>query len=496
VTSAFPGHSFSEDEDLFVLGLDSLQTTEIISLLKAGITSNGIYQDVAWITAKFVYEHPSVRTLSEAVRDCLASSVGGHSIEVPLSQKREEKMQRMIQKYVYATGELETSQSKTEQVSGLHVILTGSTESLGTQILVKLTSDPRVLKISCLDRSTNARERVTHSVSAWPQPPVLDSSRVFFHQADYSKADFGLPKATIAELRDTTTVIIHNAWKVDFNHSLSSFEPVHIRGIQNFIHFSASSKLHPRIVFISSISSVGNWHSAVSASEQSSTKSKIVPEEIALTPSIAQPIGYAESKAVAEQILAAAVKSGHINASIVRIGQIAGPINEENGRKWNEHEWFPLLLKTSKALGKIPDASMLDKIDWVPVDILAFFVLRLTWLQNQNALQVYHVVNPSLETWAELLPATQASIGNPEAVSMREWVSELENVDMNDPDAVSAKPAVKILDFIRSMRDSKSIGAKDMKYSTMNAEAVSLELKQLGPVRTEWIQRWIREWAL
>lgn len=63
VASAFNGRSFGEDDDLFVLGLDSLQTTEIISLLKAGVTSDKSSQDISWITAKFVYEHPSVRTL-------------------------------------------------------------------------------------------------------------------------------------------------------------------------------------------------------------------------------------------------------------------------------------------------------------------------------------------------------------------------------------------------------------------------------------------------
>lgn len=212
-------------------------------------------------------------------------------------------------------------------------------------------------------------------------------------------------------------------------------------------------------------------------------------------PTVAQPIGYAESKAVAEQLLAAATKSGYINASIVRIGQIAGPIGEENGGKWNEHEWFPLLLKTSKALGKIPDASMLDKIDWVPVDILASVMLDLSLLQNQKALQVYHVVNPSLKTWSELLPAIQAYIGNAEAVNMQEWVSELEKVDTNDSDAIVAKPAVKILDFFRDMQNSKYIGANDVEFSTKNAEADSLELRRLGPVQAEWIKRWMEDWG-
>ncbi|KAF2650089.1 acetyl-CoA synthetase-like protein [Lophiostoma macrostomum CBS 122681] len=494
VASAFPGHEFDDEDDLFVLGLDSLQTTEIISQLKAGVSPDGQHQeDLAWITVKFVYEHPSVRSLSEAIRDHLASGEATSSITKSSYRKSEEMMQRMIKEYTHATGETPTpSQSISEPQSGLHVVLTGSTGSLGTQLLVKLVFDPRVFKISCLDRSANARERVTNAVSTWPQPPGLDRSHIVFHQVDFSKTDFGLPETTFAELRDTTNIVIHSAWTVDFNHSLSSFEAVHIRGIRNFIQFSASSMLNPRIIFISSISSVGNWHSAISAHKQSDANHMVVPETIAPTPTVAQPIGYAESKAVAEQLLAAATKSGYIKASIIRVGQIAGCIDEQNGGKWNEHEWFPLLLKTSKALGKIPDASMMDKIDWVPIDILAAIVSDLIWLQDQQALEVFHLVNPSPTTWAELLPAIQACLGDPEATSMEEWVSELENVDRNDP----AKPAVKILGFFRDMQRSKYIGAKDLKFSTSNAEKVSSRLEQIGPIQADWITRWIKDWEL
>jgi thioester reductase-like protein len=291
------------------------------------------------------------------------------------------------------------------------------------------------------------------------------------------------------ELRDTTNVIIHNAWKVDFNYSLSSFEAVHIRGIQNFIHFSASSKLRPRVVFISSISSVSNCVSVIPAV----ATWNIVPEMIAPTPMVAQPTGYAESKAVAEQLLAAAAKLRYIKTSIVRIGQIAGPIGEENGAKWNEHEWFALLLKTSKALGKVPDASMLNKIDWVPVDVSASVLLDLSLSPYQNALQVFHLVHPSLAAWSELLPTVQAYLGNARAVSMQEWVSELEKVDTGDLDAVAAKPAVKILGFFKEMLQSKDMGVGDLEVDTRNSEKVSPRLAQLGPVTEEWIGRWMRD---
>ncbi|KAF2113570.1 hypothetical protein BDV96DRAFT_601064 [Lophiotrema nucula] len=488
VVSAFPGNSIGREDDLYVLGLDSLQTTEIISLLKAGVTPENGRHDVGWITAKLVYEHPSIASLSEAIHNRLASSNGISHIRNPEPDQRREKMERMVQKY--------SPQTQTEPPSGLHVLLTGSTGSLGTQILAKLSSSPEIARITCLDRGADASTRVMQSLSTWRPIPSLDSSRVSFYQADYSKPDFGLPVPILADLRANAGVVIHNAWKVDFNHSLSSFEAVHIRGMQNLINFSKSSRRHPHIIFISSISSVGNWHAILGDGRGDSGK-KIVPEKIAPTPAVAQPFGYAESKAVAEKVLAgAALEPGGVKTSILRIGQIAGPIGEGNGGRWNEHEWFPLLLKTSKSLGKIPDASALDNIDWLPVDFLASVIADITLSLDEQALQVYHLVNPSLTTWAELLPAVQKLIGNTHSVSMEEWVSELEQVDENDREAVAAKPAVRILDFFRGMQKLKYIGTSDVILSTGNAQRCSPRLGQLGPVRPEWVERWIDDWGL
>ncbi|KAF2012923.1 acetyl-CoA synthetase-like protein [Aaosphaeria arxii CBS 175.79] len=493
VGSAFPKSSFNEGDDLFVLGLDSLQATEIISLLKAGITAEK-QRDVSWVSPKFIYENPSVNAISEAIQHKLTYT-NGVSQDQPDPLKRQQKMESILQKYVKG--------SKTAPISGtpvvdqppLHVILTGSTGSLGTHLLIALVADPKVAKISCLDRSADAKERVTRSLSSWPKPIELDSSRVSFYQADYSKPDFGLPATTFTDLRENASLIIHNAWKVDFNHALASFEAVHIRGVRNFVDFSVSSRHNPRIVFVSSISSVGNWHSAVETKPQSTNGVKVIPEEIAQTPAVAQSIGYAESKAIAEQILAAAAENEGVKASIVRVGQIAGPIGESGG-KWNENEWFPLLLKTSKNLGKIPDASLLDNVDWLPVDALATVLLELSLSEDNRALQVYHLVNPKVKSWTDLLPAVQEHIGNPKAVSMQDWVSELERVNGDDHDAIAANPAVKILDFFKDSRNLKYIGADDVDISTKNAKVTSPTLSQLGPVQASWMKRWMQDWSL
>lgn len=96
-----------------------------------------------------------------------------------------------------------------------------------------------------------------------------------------------------AQLRESTTVIIHNAWRVDFNLALSSFES-NIRGTRNLIDFalSASHASSLRFLFTSSISSAQSWDR---------TKGPY-PEEVQLDAQYAVGAGYGEGKYVVERV--------------------------------------------------------------------------------------------------------------------------------------------------------------------------------------------------
>ncbi|KUI57302.1 Linear gramicidin synthase subunit D [Cytospora mali] len=497
VASAFPADDAQPNDDLFVLGLDSLQIMEIIKLLKAGIRSGDPAADISWISMKYIYEHPSIAEISHAVT--LAHSNRGRILK-PLSdgdtsQNRVQKMENLLKEY---TSDLPSPSKRTgeqpDPAPKIHVILTGSTGSLGTQILLQLLSDPKVARISCLDRSANAKERIENALSTWSPPPSIASSRVSFHQADYRARDFQLPSEILSDLSETANIIIHNAWKVDFNHALDTFEEVHIRGVRNFIDFSASSPLNPRIVFVSSISSVGDWHAV-------HPQTVAIPESLPPTLAAAHPTGYSESKAVAEHILADAAKKSGIDVSILRVGQIAGPATPGNGAKWNETEWFPLMIKTVKTTRKIPDGNALGDVDWIPVDLLSSIIWELSSVPRRAAdegddigsLQVFHLVNPEVRPWGEMLPVIKAGLGGVgpwEELNMKDWTLELENTDLNNKDAVASRPAVKILHFFRDVRDRQGVtNTKGAVFSTDRAKGSSKTILRLSPVQDEWLLR-------
>ena len=94
------------------------------------------------------------------------------------------------------------------------------------------------------------------------------------------------------QISTSVTVIIHNAWRLDFNLSLASFES-QVRGTRNLIDLALSSpqRAAVRFVFTSSIATLASWD-----------KKEKVPEEPLSDGKWSGGNGYGESKYVAEKV--------------------------------------------------------------------------------------------------------------------------------------------------------------------------------------------------
>lgn len=341
INSSFSVHELKKDDDLYVLGLDSLKTVEISGILRAGIEAS----DVSWLSAQTLYANPTIRKLSDFIHKMLNQhGIPGDEHDC-LQKSRIAQMATLVHKYTEGLPQVSSRKNQLLETKKLNVVLTGSTGSLGLHILRSLLDDLNIMKIYCLNRSVNGRERQEQSFANFGLKGKLDFPRVEFIQANYGNGQLGIPDAQFNELASRVDVIIHNAWKVDFNHSLESFGPGHIQGVRNLIDLSIMSSRHAHIVFISSISSVGNW------------KRIHQDEPVSETPvsdhHVAQAMGYGESKHVSECILNVASETSGVPVSILRVGQIAGPVLAAG--VWNRDEWFPSLVKTSQSLANLPD---------------------------------------------------------------------------------------------------------------------------------------------
>jgi nucleoside-diphosphate-sugar epimerase len=89
------------------------------------------------------------------------------------------------------------------------------------------------------------------------------------------------------------TVIVHNAWRLDFNLALASFEPA-IRGTRNLLDLAMKSAhaAHIRMAFTSSVAVTQSWPRDAGP----------FPEEPQDNPQWCVGNGYGESKYVCEQV--------------------------------------------------------------------------------------------------------------------------------------------------------------------------------------------------
>lgn len=350
------------------LGLDSLMTIQISRMLQKGIQMRRPDVKAGLLSPQAIYGNPTVEQLSQVVCDILAGKAGQGQTSV----NREEKIQGLVDKY---TADLPIRNENLPQRTNAPttVILTGSTGSLGTYLLNSLLATKSVMKIYCLNRSDAAQRQKNGLEEKGLHIGDDGWKKLEFLQASFGAPRFGLDEAKYQELLESVDTIIHNAWKVDFNHTVESFEETHIRGVRRFIDFSLQSNAH--LHFVSSISTVGAWTPAMGPA---------VPEVPMEDCAVVLAQGYGESKHVAERICLEASRRSRVATTIYRVGQIAGPTSPSG--QWNPHEWLPTIIATSKALGKVPNRLGAMAVDWIPVVRPPPFCLILIYQHYQKFL--------------------------------------------------------------------------------------------------------------
>lgn len=387
----------AEDSDIFSLGLDSLRTLQLGKILQGTLRSLQLGKGGPEITRQKLYSYPSVQHLSEYMH-CLIHGGGADEIlGADAKEIRQGRIAALVDKY---TWDLPAREASNMTWASQHiVILTGSTGSLGNYLLYELANDPSITHIYCLNRSDDAAARQARSFKekGLAIPPDFHI-RVEFLQVMFGSVHFGLSEQKYNELRQSVDLVIHNAWKVNFNHRLETFEGVHIRGVRRLVDFSLQSMHQAHIHFISSISTVGAWRAQHGPS---------VLETPFEDPDVVLRQGYAESKHIAERICAiASIRSG-VPTSVYRIGQIGGPTTIFG--QWNLQEWLPSIIATSKTIKQIPQSLGEMQVDWIPVVHIP--LLHFTFFLQQSPVLK---LKPDPRT---LLPRSSSTSSKPEVAA-------------------------------------------------------------------------------
>lgn len=290
IISCFPAAADAADhEDLFSHGLDSLKITELVAILKSGIADQVGSPNISWISPEMIYQNPTIDQLVTVFYEFLNSSKTPNSSN---PQARISSMNDLVTAYTKDLPARSEYTSSLPTTSKICVALTGSTGTLGTVILSAILRNEDISHIYCLNRGTDAQQRQETSLRRRGVPEHC-FSKLRFMTVNIGDSKLGLSTEDFDHLLQDVDIVIHNAWRVDFNLALRSFEVPYIESVRNMIGFSSLSKKQARICFVTSVSAVMN-------------SSSTIKESPAVDFDAALKLGYAESKCVAESILAVA----------------------------------------------------------------------------------------------------------------------------------------------------------------------------------------------
>jgi thioester reductase-like protein len=477
------GISVTEDDDFFDLGLDSLKVTRLLRLLRGGLRqqNHAIGSD---LTPRIIYQNPSAAVLSKALMQLITK-------QCPISDTPEDTDA--------------TSQSMLDSYSSLMeglrkrnvLVLTGSTGSLGSYFLDKLIRKRTFAKIICLNRrGGNLQKQLEIHRS---RGLTDDLPNVQFFEASLADRNLGLSDQQYSVLVSDTTHIFHGAWQVNFNLPMSSFRS-QLDGCYRLVELASRCSKHVAMTFISSVGAANHWAYKYDGP---------VPERALSDFAIAEPMGYAQSKLLAELLFSDANKRLGIPVTVCRVGQIAGPVKSEHGA-WNSSEWFPSLILSAKALTMVPETlGAMNRIDWLPVDLLSDMLVEAisrkptttsaTDRSSYDAVPVQaaeflHFVNPHQVGWSNIVSELAAHMRpRPRVVSYDTWLRALANASEQDADKVVDVPAIKLLDFFQ---DIGRCDAKRPVFSTSLTEKACLSLRTCGPVSVAWIKQWMKQLGL
>ncbi|KAJ3918426.1 acetyl-CoA synthetase-like protein [Lentinula edodes] len=501
--------------DFFEHGIDSLSATilrlRIVTILRTSTKSSGSRSIADIFAPNSVYNHPSIQSLADYIVDLVHSEdsaatpivANDNHAHIRLIDAMIERYSKGLELGISLNSEFTTVNNNFNGVSSpsrVVVLLTGSTGNLGAQILSRLLKESSVHLVYALNRRSTRgsvmERQKKRFLDKGLDSSMLHADKMVFLEGENTLPKLGLSDEVYDEVKNNVTLVIHNAWRLDFNLSLSSFE-TNIHGMRNLIDLARSSRhaASLRFLFTSTIATAQSWDAVEKGP---------YPEEVITDTKYAVGMGYGEAKYVSERILA---KSG-LNATSFRIGQISG--SSPNGA-WAMSDWFPMVVESSLKLNMFPNAN--GVISWIPMDAVADAIVDVGLSSPGSLPFAVNLVHPNPVPWSQMILNVQMAVIKSKqlkadalpVVPFHTWFEALQAV-VDTPGIETEAPAVKIIDFLRDMaRADERIGLHQSEHMeavglaplvTTNIQRISPKIATLSPLGKYDAELWVRYWVI
>lgn len=458
------------DSSFYTLGLDSQKAVRLRSRLT---------KQFGTFPLMFIFEYPTSEALLEHITAPKDISRG-----ISTREKNAAWIKDAISRYnaeIKSWSAQASPLPAADRSSGEVIYLTGATGALGNALLSAFATDPKVSTVYCAIRGPSAAARLSQSLLSRGYSTSISTCEKFIAVPyDMQSSTLGLDTSTYETLARTVTSVVHNAWKMDFNHQVDRFEPDCLRGTLHLMRFACTS-VKKAFAFTSSVAT----NMGPAAVGTPVTETPIVNGDDV---ELALETGYAQSKFIVEVVAQTFSRELGMEVRMFRVGQLCG--HSVYG-SWNASEMFPIMMVTGlRYLKAMPTEG--QTVNWLPVDVCAEAVRAvLVNHHGDRGLEEYslhNLVNPGTVSWGGFLDRLKEASGVAfERVSMKEWVSRLEKISERE----EGVPGAKLLGFFETMAQAEQGEAV---FDNAKTAALVPGLKKCKSVDTGLLRLYLQRW--
>ncbi|RCI06324.1 hypothetical protein CU098_001493, partial [Rhizopus stolonifer] len=396
-------------QSLFDLGLNSLTSIQL---------RNKIAERFDNVPQNFLFQNPSISLMREALLNDKEQDMSEQT------EKRYQQTQDLTMTYIKrAKADFSVARNEYDEKKEKVILLTGATGSLGSFMLRDLLKDTSVKKVYCCIRGKKEqlRQRLLDAFKSRSLDiSLLDTDRVEVLPMKFSEPFLGFGQEIYDQLRNEVTIVQHCAWLLDFNMPVDHYVKECIEPFYNLLKFAYHQVNPMHVHFISSVSA------------SAAVGDEVAEEPLPLDAHVCMPMGYAQSKFIVEKLFDYLTTEKNFPCYIERVGQVCG--DSVNG-VWNITEQYPMMfVGGGSIMKKMPKLD--NVVDWISVDYAAATIvdimLRTAHACTQENQYIYHIVNPHLISWNDVLQAMKASGMKFDIVEPVEWIQTLSK-DQSNP---------------------------------------------------------------
>ncbi|GAA2230831.1 hypothetical protein GCM10010413_30590 [Promicromonospora sukumoe] len=340
------------DEDVFAAGASSLQAVAVVGALAARL-------DVE-VGVRDLLDHPTAVGLGDLLRrrgaggDDVPSTAGLMAADLDLLAPAAPEHD--------GPDPLAEPPRRPDAREPRTVLLTGATGFVGTRLLHELLEGTD-LDVLCLvrgDDDEHAGRRLASALRAQGLDEPGHAARTSVVAGDLALPAFGLTGERWHELARRVDLVVHCGALVNLVYDYRVLREPNVLGTAEIIRLARDAGGVP----LHHVSTLGALH------DHALLSSAPVTEDVDVADVVPPSGGYSASKWVAERLVRAAGRAGHLPVTVLRLGEVMPvPGGTSGGASANPTALTQLLLTAFRRLGEVPDAAL--RSDHSPVDAVA-----------------------------------------------------------------------------------------------------------------------------